>query len=480
MLHNILRWSCFLLLSICWGLGVPHRLSAEAPKGIIPTALDKHIAEPDPNYSWSVAKTVDDPRGKTVIISLKSQSWLTAKEVDRPVWEHWLVVSVPKTVKTNKAFLMIGGGGNDRPMPTSADTMTALIAQSVGGVVAELKMVPNQPLIFHGDGQPRKEDDLIGYAWAEFLKSADAEWLPRLPMTKSAVRAMDCLQEYMASEAGGKVAIDQFVVAGGSKRGWTTWMTGVADARVAAIIPIVIDVANCEPSLRHHAEVYGFWAEAIGNYYQHKILQQFDHPRMQDLYRIVDPYYYADRLTMPKFIVNASGDQFFCPDSSQYYFDALPGEKLLRYVPNADHGLKGSDALESIISFYQMIVADKPRPQYNWTFAPDGSIQVKCESKPKEVVLWQAHNPKARDFRLQTIGPAFTSTTLTPNSDGVFVGRVDQPSEGWRAFYIELTFNSGVPQPIKVSTAVRIVPDTLPFAGVDLKTVKYEPEVKGK
>ena len=34
-----------------------------------------------------------------------------------------------------------------------ADAMTALIAASVGGVVAELKMVPNQPLTFHGDGQ---------------------------------------------------------------------------------------------------------------------------------------------------------------------------------------------------------------------------------------------------------------------------------------------------------------------------------------
>ncbi len=467
----ILTW-----LSVC----LPSTLLAEAPKGIKPTALDHHIAEPDPAYAWSVAKTIDTPQGKTIVINLKSQSWLTAKEVDRPVWEHWLVVSVPNKVRTSKAFLMIGGGGNDRPMPTSADGMTALIAQSVGGVVAELKMVPNQPLIFHGDGQPRKEDDLIGYAWAEFLKGADAEWLPRLPMTKSAVRAMDCLQEFMASEAGGKVTIDKFIVAGGSKRGWTTWMTGVADARVAAIIPIVIDVANCEPSLRHHAEVYGFWAEAIGNYYQHKILQQFDHPRMQELYRIVDPYYYRDRLTMPKLILNASGDQFFCPDSSQYYFDSLPGEKLLRYVPNADHGLKGSDALESIISFYQMIVSDKPRPQYSWTFTDNGSIHVKCAAAPKEAVLWQATNPNARDFRLQSIGPAFKSTKLTANGDGCFTAKVEQPAKGWSAFFVELTFDTGVPQPMKVSTAVRIVPDKLPYAGIDLKTVKYEPEVKGK
>jgi PhoPQ-activated pathogenicity-related protein len=55
-------------------------------------------------------------------------------------------------------------------------------------------------------------------------------------------------------------------------------------------------------------------------------------PRTKLLYAIEDPYSYRDRLTMPKFIVNASGDQYFPPDSSQFYFGDLPGEKYLRYV----------------------------------------------------------------------------------------------------------------------------------------------------
>jgi len=58
--------------------------------------------------------------------------------------------------------------------------------------------------------------------------------------------------------------------------------------------------------------------------------------------RIVEPLEYRDRLTMPKLIVNASGDQFFLPDSSRFYFDRLPGVKYLRCVPNADHSLKNS------------------------------------------------------------------------------------------------------------------------------------------
>ena len=43
--------------------------------------------------------------------------------------------------------------------------------------------------------------------------------------------------------------------------------------------------------------------------------------------RIEDPFNYRSRLTMPKFIINAGGDQFFVPDSSQFYFNELSGTK---------------------------------------------------------------------------------------------------------------------------------------------------------
>ena len=54
-------------------------------------------------------------------------------------------------------------------------------------------------------------------------------------------------------------------------------------------------------------------------------------------------------------MINSAGDQYFLPDSSKFYFDALEGEKYLRYVPNADHSLKGSDAGEGAFAFYEAI-----------------------------------------------------------------------------------------------------------------------------
>jgi PhoPQ-activated pathogenicity-related protein len=445
---------------------------AREPEAITKTPLDDYIAAADPSYSWKVAKTIEGNPAETSIIKLTSQSWRAPGEVSRTAWEHWLVVVKPEKLTTDRVFLMVGGGGNDRPMPESASGMITQIAEATGSIVAELRMVPNQPLVFHDDGEGRVEDDLIGYCWAEFLETGDANWLPRLPMVKSVVKAMDCLQEWSREQG---TPVEKFVVAGGSKRGWTTWMTGIVDPRCEAIVPIVIDVLNVDKSIRHHGAVYGFWAKALGNYVQHHILERFDHPRMADLYAVADPFSYRDRLELPKYVVNGSGDQFFCPDSSQFYYDELPGEKHLRYVPNADHSLeRAEDAVPSIVAFYQMVVSGRARPKTSWTFEPDGSIRVVSDLEPEQVLLWQASNTEARDFRLMTIGPAWESTELKKQSDGSWRGRPAKPEKGWNAALVELAYDSGGPFPFKVSTAVRITPDVLPYKDVDPTTLPYE------
>lgn len=473
-----MRWINLLVLPAL--LAASSLSMAEPPKGVRLTPLDEYVHAPDPAYKWELVNTVEGADFKTYIIKLTSQGWRTEADVNRVVWEHWLIATAPKEIKTNKAFIMVAGGSNDKGPPTGADAITMAMAKETGSVVAELKMVPNQPLIFNNDGKPRVEDDLIGYAWAKYLETGDPTWLPRLPMVKSVIRAMDCMQEAAMKFSEGRFSIEKFVIAGGSKRGWTTWMSGPTDTRIEAIVPIVIDVANCDASLRHHCQVYGFWATAIGNYYEHQILQRFDHPRMKELYAVVDPYSYLDRLTLPKFVVNASGDQFFCPDSSQFYYDDLKGEKLLRYVPNADHSLKNSDAVQSIIAYYQTIISGKKRPVPTWEFLPDGSIRVSSDVKPTKVTLWQANNPKARDFRLEKIGPAFKDSDLKANGDGTFTAKVETPKEGWTAAFVELSYDVGGTQPLKTSTAVRILPDVLPFKGIDPKTVKYEKELTAK
>jgi PhoPQ-activated pathogenicity-related protein len=446
-----------LCLIVCFF--VPVARAEEKPKR---TSLDDYIAKPDPAYSWKVVNTIPGEGCTTFVIDMKSQNWRTVPEVDRTLWQHWLVVVKPEVVKHDTGFLIIGGGKNDGNAPTAPSAQSVNFAKATNTVVAELKMIPNQPLVFNGDGKPRSEDDLIAYCWIKYMDTGDATWLPRLPMVKSAVRAMDTMTALMAGDQGGKLPVKKFVVAGGSKRGWTTWLTGVVDPRVVAIMPLVIDVVNVRACSINHFCAYGFWAPAIGDYSRHKIHERADTPQYAEMMKIIDPYSYRERLTLPKFIINAGGDQYFPPDSSKFYFNDLKGVKYLRYVPNADHSLRGSDAQESMLAFYQAILNKTPLPKFNWKMQEDGSIRVQTETRPTEVNLWQATNPQARDFRLVTIGQAYKKTRLESTEGDVYLARVPKPPTGWTAFFVELVFDSGTKPPFKFTTQVSIVPDVLP------------------
>jgi len=423
------------------------------------TALDTYVARPDPNYSFHLVNRVPDKGFTTYILEMTSQAWLTTNEVDRPIWKHWMILVKPDTVTSSKSLLFIAGGGNGGKAPTSATEQLAKIAVATKSVVTELRMVPNQPLVFAGETERRTEDSLIAYTWDKFLRTGDTKWPARLPMTKAAVRAMDTVTSFCGTADVGGLKVDRFVVAGGSKRGWTTWTTAAVDKRVIGIVPIVIDVLNIEPSMQHHYAAYGFWSSAVGNYTAFRIMDWTGTPQYKALMKIVEPYEYRQRLTMPKFIMNSSGDQFFLPDSSQYYFNDLPGVKYVRYVPNTDHGLKNSDAYQTLASCYDAVIHDLPLPKFSWTLESDGSIRVVAKDRPSEVKLWQATNPDARDFRLETIGPKYTESPLTDQGGGVYVAVVPKPPKGWTAFFVELTFPSRGMAPFKFTTQVRVVPD---------------------
>jgi PhoPQ-activated pathogenicity-related protein len=425
------------------------------------TPLDDYVARPDSSYAWKLVKTIPGAGYTAFVVDLTSQNWRKPPEVDRSLWQHWLVIVKPDRVEHDTGLLLIGGGKNGGPPPARPSPQLVLYAQSTHSVAAELRMVPNQPLVFDGDGRPRVEDDLIAHCWVKFLDTGDPTWLPRLPMVKSDVRAMDATTALLAGPDGGKTVVLKFVVAGGSKRGWTTWLTGAVDPRVLAIVPIVIDVVNVRACSIHHFQAYGFWASAIGDYTRHQIFERSRSPRYDELLRIVDPYSYRGRMTMPKYVVNAAGDQYFPPDSSQFYFDDLPGTKYLRYVPNADHSLRGSDAAMSILAFYRAVLEGRTLPTFTWKREKDGSLCVRTQTTPRVVNLWQATNPKARDFRLESIGPAYRKSVLT-GQDRVYLAKVAMPASGWTAFFVELVFDSGTDVPYKFTTQVSVVPDTLP------------------
>ncbi len=433
------------------------------------TPLDDYVAAPDPAYTYgpTPANVIAGPGYTANIWHMASQNWRSLSEVDRTLWEHWVTIIIPDTVTHSKAMMIVSGGSNRPTPPTSVDATIAQIAVSTQSIIANVAQIPNERIKFADETDPRylangrNEDELIAYAWDKYKQTGDPTWLPRLPMTKAVVRAMDTVQALHPSITG-------FFVVGASKRGWTTWTTAAVDPRVQAIAPMVIDVLNVEHSMQHHWDAYGYWADAISDYVDMGIMDWLHTDAFRAMMNVVDPYEYAERLAMPKYIMNSTGDQFFLPDSSQFYFDSLKGEKYLRYVPNTNHGIDSNPgAIQDLVAFYEAFLDGTPRPTFSWEFNPtDNAFHVQTVTAPSAVRLWQAANTTARNFRLDTIGAAWSNTVLTDLGGGAYVGSIPAPSEGWAAFFVELEFPSGGLYPFRFTTGVKVLPETLPFRQV--------------
>ena len=212
------------------------------------TALDRYVAAPDSSYRYNRTATIPGDGYTAHILEMASQHWRNETEVDRPLWKHWLTIIEPEQVAADAALLMIAGGSNEKGPPSRINPLLSMAAVATRSVIGELRMVPNQPLTFPDETQTRSEDAIIAYSWDKYLRTGDEAWPLRLPMTKSVVRAMDAISAFCRSTAGGGIAVDRFVLGGASKRGWTAWTTAAVDKRVAAVVPVVIDLLNIETS----------------------------------------------------------------------------------------------------------------------------------------------------------------------------------------------------------------------------------------
>jgi PhoPQ-activated pathogenicity-related protein len=439
--------------------------------GFPQTALDEYVARPDPVYGYRLYHTDRTLAYTSYFLELTSQHWRDPSEVHRTLWQHEVQITVPALLHSSApetALLIINGGRNGRPLNKETGELLSTLAILSGSAVAMVNQIPNQPLSFTDEvDRPRTEDAILAYTLDKFLVTQDPEWPVHVAMTKAVVRAMDSIQSFLATR---DIEIADFIPIGGSKRGWTAWLTAAVDARVKAVIPISIDLLNLEQQFVHHFEVYGFYADAIEDYVEFDLPCRVRSSLGHDLLQIIDPYTYRDRYTIPKLIINSAGDQFFLPDSSRFYFEDLPEPKQLRYTFNTDHS-QGEDLSAlldvalSALSWISDVNEKREPPRFSWSFDPDGAIRVLAEDRPEAVFLVQASNPAARDFRLESIGAAWTRTELAEEGRGIYVGRVEPPTNGWTAFGLELVYGRSPATRQVFTSDVRIVPDAAPFFG---------------
>jgi len=299
---------------------------------------------PDPTYKYNIVANSTDILGyNTYIINLISQTWLTANDSDSSIWRHWLVVCVPPKIEFDTGTLFITDGSTNDGQPKGMGP-AKILCESSHAVTAELHQIPNEPISFKKEFPPvrRNEDGIIAYTWAHFLNdTSQPYWILRMPMVKASVRAMDTIQDLVNKKLKLKKPVNYFIVTGASKRSWTAWLTAAVDKRVIAVIPIVMDLLNLIPNINHHWQAYGNWSFALDDYLEMGLMKHVNEPVFKDLAAIEDPLVYKERLTMPKYIIASCGDEFFLPDDTRYYLNALLGEVHYRIVPNAEHSLWG-------------------------------------------------------------------------------------------------------------------------------------------
>jgi PhoPQ-activated pathogenicity-related protein len=403
----------------------------EPSKDDVPTALQDYVAKKDDAFAWKIIGSDRKDGVLTNDIDLTSQVWQGI------TWQHAMAAFVPPNIRHRDTVLLFIMGGSSGKRPGEDDlAMGRKLAIAAQMPVVILYQVPNQPLL--GD---RKEDDLISETFLKYLETKDATWPLLFPMAKSAVRAMDADQQIAQKEHN--VQVKRFVVTGGSKRGWTTWLSAVADDRVAGIAPIVIDTLKFPAQMKHQKETWGTYSEQIADYTLKGLVDVMQKQPDVPLWKWVDPYTYRSKLELPKLLINGTNDRYWVIDAMNIYWDDLKGEKHVLYVPNAGHGLDGGKdgALVTLAVFAQHVAEQTSLPQLTWKHDDDGEgmrLVVQSNPAPKSVRLWTAHS-EDKDFRPDH----WDSSELKANGDGEFVAHVKAPKEGHVAFFGEARYESG-------------------------------------
>jgi len=389
--------------------------------------LKEYVSGPDPAFRWQYLQTRTTARGKIYEMSLVSQVWEGIR------WQHQLWVYEPTDLRYPNTILLFVTGGH---ASKQAESIGFALAQRARMRVAVLYQIPNQPL-FGG----KTEDALIAYTFVRYLHTGDANWPLLFPMVKSVIKAMDAVQAF-APKGWGR-PVNKFIVAGASKRGWTTWLTAATgDPRVVAIVPMVIDTLDIPVQMKHQLACYGTYSDEINDYVHAGLLKVMDTRDGRRLWRMVDPYTYRRTLTLPKLIINGTNDPYWAQDALNLYWNKLPGGKWVLYVPNGTHSLEDhTRVFDTMCAFVRHIASATPMPELAWGYDyKDGleHLTIRANSSLRTARLWVAHSATL-DFRkshwssvpMQWDGSGFRGASpRTGSANTAMFGEVDYTFEG--------------------------------------------------
>jgi len=410
-------------------------------------ALKSYLDNGDKTYNWELKDSTVLENVTAYHLLLTSQKW---REY---TWRHQLTIFIPKNRLYDGAMLFITGGSNKEEQPkwSTSDNLWQPLAEMADknkAVVALIKQVPNQPL--YGD---LTEDALISYTLHQFKLDKDYSWPLLFPMVKSAVRSMDAVQEFTKQKV--KFNVNDFVISGASKRGWTTWLTSaIDDKRVKAIGPMVIDLLNMPATLNYQYTAYGEYSVEIEDYVKLGIPQGARTEDGKILTTMIDPFSYRKNMTVPKMLFIGTNDDYWTVDAIKHYFGEIQGKNMIHYVPNVGHDLGGGkQALEALSAFFGTTIMDKTYPVSTWAIN-DTSNGIELLVNPErndlvEATLWQTTSSD-RDFRNNLWMSKNIKLRDLPNIKLT----KEYPKKGYQAFYVDMKYKDPNGGTYTVSTRV--------------------------
>ncbi|CAI5503952.1 unnamed protein product, partial [Closterium sp. Naga37s-1] len=226
----------------------------------------------------------------------------------------------------------------------------------------------------------------IPVSFAMALEHPDElEWQLSVPMAKSIVRGMDALQlasrdifPHLPVSAAALVAasvavaatfspVEGFVLMGVSKRALMAWVTAALDKRVVGMVAYGFDLLDFGRNVQHLHDSLGAWPVILKFYATFNVTSQLQSPQFQRLTEDTDPYYFKERLTMPKLLVSAANDEV-------HLVERHAEPKLLKIMANSEHVNQWAN--QATLSFLASLLhvnsscASLPassRPSLTWT-----------------------------------------------------------------------------------------------------------------
>ncbi|CAD5119653.1 DgyrCDS8247 [Dimorphilus gyrociliatus] len=453
-------------------------------------ALDEYVWKDDGYYKYEILDSFRSVTNESTIyvLNMTSQKWLDDSVSDSSVWWHYMGIAIPDVVDLTDAALVYNDAGRNDPnsSPPDRDDLVNLaisvIAEEIGIVVSYVKQIPNQPIVFKSDPEQKRktEDRLIGYTWRMFIDNPESpgpEVLARFPMTKAVIKAFETTRT-VAAEMRPELNIQRYAITGASKRGWTAWMVACVDKRAIFTIPMVMDLLNLLPNMKHHYRALGGWTFAFKPYYEHNLTVELDNPNTKKLASFVDPYEYKERLNETvKFIISGASDEFFLTDDSHYFFHDLPGPKYMMLLENAGHAMFPHylDILEAVGAIIKPVFTGQKLPQLDFEYKEtemNGTIIMRSDTPldAAYVLISKTVDNVRRDWRLHKGEPPSASDIewddyeIQANPDGSYSYTVEKDPEGkWTAFFLRAEFTGENDWDYIITSEAHIVPDVFPF-----------------